>query len=295
MTAVPGRIDLHMHSTVSDGTDTPEELLARVKEAGIALFSLTDHDAVKGVKAIRNALCDSDPQFLSGVEFSCKDAFGQYHILGYGFDPDAKQIQALVEDGHRFRMEKVTARLDYLKERYGVSFPPEEVETLLAMDNPGKPHIGNLMVRYGYAASKETAIRDFIDRLGFTEEYLRPEQAICGVLSAGGIPVLAHPWFGSGEQRLSGPEMHERLSRLKGFGLLGVEAYYSGFSLLQRTRMLELAEEFGLFVTAGSDYHGANKPVALGQTGFAADAAPPDSMLRFLERAGIPPELAFEV
>ena len=93
------KIDLHMHSTVSDGTDTPEELLARVQEAGIELFALTDHDALKGCDMIRKARKPGDPQFLNGVEFSCRDELGKYHILGYGYDPDSPSILNVVEKG----------------------------------------------------------------------------------------------------------------------------------------------------------------------------------------------------
>ena len=89
------RIDLHMHTTVSDGTDTPEEILGRVKENGIDLFAITDHDAIKGCGVIRQMRKPDDPQFLTGVEFSCRDEEGQYHILGYGYDPEAESMREL--------------------------------------------------------------------------------------------------------------------------------------------------------------------------------------------------------
>ena len=92
MTSLTGRIDLHMHTTVSDGTDSPEGILDKVRSAGLALFSVTDHDAVKGYRIIQALLTPDDPAFLTGVEFSCKDEEGKYHILGYGFDPEAEPI-----------------------------------------------------------------------------------------------------------------------------------------------------------------------------------------------------------
>ncbi|MBO6039968.1 MAG: PHP domain-containing protein, partial [Oscillospiraceae bacterium] len=87
------KIDLHMHSTVSDGTDAPEEILARVREAGITLFAVTDHDAVKAGRIIPPLLTEGDPAFLTGAEFSCRDEEGKYHILGYGYDPDAEPVR----------------------------------------------------------------------------------------------------------------------------------------------------------------------------------------------------------
>lgn len=275
-----------MHSTVSDGTDTPEELLERVREAGLGLFALTDHDAVKGCVAIRRALAAGDPGFIDGVEFSCRDEEGKYHILGYGYDPDSPFMRRVVEKGHGLRMKKVAARLDFIRERFGFTFPQEELRQLLALDNPGKPHIGNLMVKYGYAASKEQAIDEYINQAKIRSEYIRPEEAIEGILQAGGIPVLAHPPFGSGNELILGDDMERRLRRLMGFGLRGMECYYSGFTPKLRAEMLALAEKYALYVTAGSDYHGKNKLVALGKTHFAGAQPMPEGMRRFLEAVG---------
>ena len=280
---INGKIDLHMHSAVSDGSDTPGEIISRVKQAGIGLFSLSDHDAEKGCGIIQSLLKEDDPAFICGVEFSCKDDQGSYHILGYGYDPDLPAIKALVEKGHSLRMKKVTARLDFIKNEFGFVFPQEELQKLLAMDNPGKPHIGNLMVKYGYAATKEEAIIDYIDKLRIRNEYLSPEEAISGILAGKGIPVLAHPFYGSGDQLVIGQDMEERLKRLTGFGLQGVEAFYSGFAPKLINQMLEMADRYHLYVTAGSDYHGKNKIVRLGDTGMEENAAPVPGMVRFLD------------
>ena len=277
------KIDLHMHSTISDGTDTPEELLERIREAGIRIFALTDHDAVKGYERIRRLLSEDDPVLLSGVEFSCRDEEGKYHILGYGFDPESASVQNVVETGHRLRMKKLSARLEFLQSAFGITFPEEEVRRLFSLENPGKPHIGNLMVKCGYAKTKEDAIREYINRARIRSEYVRPEEAIQGILQGGGIPVLAHPFFGSGDELIIGKEMEQRLRRLIGFGLQGLEAFYSGFSPKLQAEALELAEKYRLYVTAGSDYHGKNKLVMLGSTGFDQTMEVPDGMRRFLE------------
>lgn len=283
MTAGLCKIDLHMHTTVSDGTDTPEELLAKVKDAGISVFSVTDHDAVRAAQLLRPLLGEKDPRFIPGVEFSCRDEMGKCHILGYGFDPDGAAIRDVVAFGHGLRMKKVRARLDYLAAEFGFTFPEDEVAQLLALDNPGKPHIGNLMVQYGYAETKEQAIREYINRVHFPGEYVRPEQAIAGILAAGGIPVLAHPFYGSGDELILGEAMEARLRQLIGFGLRGLESYYSGFTAKLRRTALELAEKYDLFVTAGSDYHGTNKMVRLGDTGLEDETEMPEGMRRFLE------------
>ena len=281
--AYANKIDLHMHSTVSDGTDTPEQLLDRVKAAGLTLFAVTDHDAVKGGRVLRTLCTPADPRFVCGVELSCRDEGGKYHILGYGFDPDAAPICDLVEHSHQLRMNKVTGRLRGLASEFGVTFPQAEVDALLAMDNPGKPHIGNLMVKYGFAESKEDAITNYIDRIHLHSEYIRPPEVIAAILDSGGIPVLAHPVYGSGDQLILGEELNERVRHLIGLGLRGLEAFYSGFSEKMRAAVLALADTYGLYVTAGSDYHGANKLVALGDTGLANVPDLPDGLRRFLD------------
>jgi predicted metal-dependent phosphoesterase TrpH len=287
MAVISGKIDLHMHTAVSDGTDTPEQLLRNVIAAGIGVFSVTDHDAVKAAPVLRGLLRAGDPAFIPGVEFSCKDEAGKYHVLGYGFDPESGAVRDVVARGHALRMKKVRARLDFLKTEFGFSFPDEELERLLALDNPGKPHIANLMVKLGYADDKKQAIDEFINRKRFRSEYIRPEYAIERILAGGGVPVLAHPTYGDGDQLILGDEMEERLKKLIGFGLAGVECFYSGFTPRITRDMLAFAVRFGLYVTAGSDYHGTNKMVALGDTGLDLADETPEGLTRFLARCGI--------
>ncbi len=279
----PKKIDLHMHSTVSDGTDTPEEILGFVKEAGIELFAITDHDAIKGGKQVLECLKEGDPQFVTGVEFSCRDEEGQYHILGYNYDPDAEPVQELVDRGHSIRMNKVRARLELLESKFAVTFPKEEIEKLLAQDNPGKPHIANLMTKYGYAPSRDVAMKQYLNQLRVRMGYIRPEEAITAILKSGGIPVLAHPSYGNGDQLILREDMDRRLRFLKEYGLRGVEAFYSGFNARLTREVLDFADKYDLLVTAGSDYHGRNKLVVLGETGLEPGAEYPERLCRFLD------------
>ena len=277
-----GKIDLHIHSTVSDGTDEPQLLLKIVKEAGITAFSVTDHDAVKSGQIIKKMLKKDDPLFIPGVEFSSKDELGRYHILGYGFDPDAKPLHDLVSYSHKLRMEKTRSRMEKLKTDFDVSFPEHEIKRLFSLDNPGKPHIGNLIVKYGYAKTKEEAFGKYIDKIRLHSESVLPQKVISSILAGGGVPVLAHPLFGNGSDRLTVEEMEQRLRRLIDCGLQGVEAFYSGFSPEQSSDMLSLAEKYDLYVTAGSDYHGTNKKIPIGKTGLDEALDYPEGMERFL-------------
>ena len=284
MISYPKKIDLHMHTTVSDGTDSPEEIIQRVKAAGIDMFSITDHDAIKGCIVVRSLLKEAGLSFIPGVEFSCKDENGKYHILGYGYDPQSDAIKEVIDTGHTYRISKLKKRIDFLKKEYGFSFSDEDLSALYKLDNPGKPHIGNLMVKYGYAPSKEIAIQTYVDKFHAGSEYVRPEQAIKGILAAGGVPVLAHPSYGRGDELILSSEMELRLRRLISFGLEGVEAFYSGFTPKLEEEILSFAEKLGLYVTAGSDYHGKNKLVQLGDTNLSSDAPYPTGLKRFLER-----------
>ena len=278
------KIDLHMHSRVSDGTDSPLELLGKVRGAGLEVFSLTDHDAIKGCAEIRSNIKAGDPRFITGAEFSCRDELGKYHILGYGFDTQAGAMPEFIEDSHNTRMKKIEARLAFLKSEMGIEFPEEERKTLLALDNPGKPHIANLMVKYGYAESKELAFQNTLNRLPVLVSYIRPEQAIEAILAGGGVPVLAHPSYGDGDQLIMGSDLDNRVRRLVDFGLRGLEAFYSGFTPQITNEVLDLADRYDLSVTAGSDYHGSNKMIVLGDVGMLGPEARSARLDAFLGR-----------
>ena len=244
---------------------------------------MTDHDAIKAAGIIPGILSDGDPAFLPGVELSCRDGEGKYHILGYGYDPAAEPINTVVSDGHRRRIDKVKYRLDALRKEYGFTFPDKELEKLFSLYNPGKPHIGNLMVKLGYVKTRDEAIRDYLNIIRTPSVYLRPEEAIEAILASRGVPVLAHPTYGSGEELILGEEMDERLKRLTGFGLRGLEIFYSGFTEKIRAQLLGLAEQYDLYITAGSDYHGGNKLIELGDTGLEEGMPFPAGLRRFLD------------
>ena len=278
------RMDLHMHSTCSDGTDKPEDLPGLIRHEGITLFSLTDHDSTDGCKHVKNELKLGETDFLTGVEFSCKDELGKYHILGYGYDPGAASIKEIVALGHRYRMDKLDMRLQRLKEMFGIAFAQEDVDLLHTLNNPGKPHIANLMVRCGFAENRVQAITQYLNKLHCPDLYVSPQQAIRAVADGGGIPVLAHPCYGSGDQQIMGAELDERVKYLMDFGLKGLEGFYSAFVPKQTKQVLDLAEKYKLYITAGSDYHGSNKLISLGDTGLEQTQTVPKGLDSFLER-----------
>ena len=280
-----------MHSTCSDGTDEPLELFEKAREAGLNMFSLTDHDATSGCEEILNKLADSAVQdadacfyFLPGAEFSCQDEGGKYHILGYGYDPEAASIRRLVKYGHALRMKKLDGRIRFLKNKFGFEFSKEDIDTVKALPNPGKPHLAQLMLKYGYVKTKKEAFHEYLNKKRFKVDHIKPRKAIEGILAAGGIPVLAHPSYGDGDQVIVGQDLRERIEYLMEMGLEGLEAYYSGFTPKLETELLGYAEEYDLYVTAGSDYHGTNKLVLMGETNLEDTADAADGLTRFLTR-----------
>ena len=281
------QIDLHLHTQISDGTDSLAEIIRNVRKAGIDVFSVTDHDSIKGGILIPAMLAGmspgQSPAFIRGIEFSCKDELGKYHILGYGYDPTVPGIAEVVREGHEMRMKKTRARLQFLQEEFGFRFTEEEIDELLARDNPGKPHIANMLVAHGYAENIKDAISNYINKKEFRNVNVRPEDAISGILKSGGIPVLAHPSYGDGDDLILGEAMEQRLQYLIGFGLAGVEAYYSGFSPKIQRECLAFAEQFDLYVTAGSDYHGGNKMIEIGWTNLDDMSEAPEGLQRFLK------------
>jgi len=277
------KIDLHMHTTISDGTDTPSEIISVVRREGISLFSVTDHDAVMGCGMVREILTDDDPLFISGAEFSCRDTKGKYHILAYGYENLSPKITDMMMARHAARLEKVRMRLDALREDFGIIFSKEDIDKLFKNKNPGKPHLANLLIRYGYADTITLAIHKYLDKLKVPGKWFHPADTIAGILNAGGIPVLAHPSYGSGDELIMGDELDARIQRLISFGLQGVEAYYSGFSNKLQAEVLALAEKYKLYVTAGSDYHGRNKLVLPGDTHQPDMDEAPDGLIAFLE------------
>ena len=271
---------------ISDGTDSLSEIIENVRKAELDLFSVTDHDSIKAGIMIPPMLETIEPEqrtaFVRGIEFSCEDELGKYHILGYGYDPAVPGIAEVVEEGHRMRMRKTKARLQFLQKEFQFWFTEDEIDDLLSKDNPGKPHIANLMIGHGYANDIQDAIKNYINKKEFQNEHVRPEDAIKGILKSGGIPVLAHPTYGDGDDLILGEEMEKRLQHLMSFGLEGVEAFYSGFSPKIESECLAFADQFDLYITAGSDYHGGNKMIEIGWTNLEDMAEAPPGLLRFL-------------
>ncbi|MGM9579866.1 MAG: PHP domain-containing protein [Anaerovibrio sp.] len=271
MGGMKSRIDLHMHSSASDGVDSIAELLAKVKADGIECFALTDHDTIAGVLEMEKLLAGRQAgdgnrmQFIRGIEFSCITALGKCHILGYGYDYNDEAFRSVLAKGEALRREKLEKRLDFLRQEYNIVFPPQDVEAMRGMGSVGKPHLAELMVKLGAAASASEAIRNYINHCPTFDSRLPAGEAIKAIGSAGGVAVWAHPYGGVGEPVLTEKELVSQLELLLSFGLQGLECHYSRYNMAQTGRLAGYAKKYNLCISGGSDYHGRRNFPELGQ------------------------------
>ena len=259
------KIDLHLHTTASDGTDSPSELVKKAWERGIGIISVTDHDTVAGIEEAAASL-PSGMRLINGVEFSSAvfsdDGF-RCHILGYGIDVRSDAIRHAIDEGMKKRREKLYARLDYIKNTFGISFTDGEVSELESMNAVSKLHIAKLLIKHGHADDIGGAIDKYMGKRA-PDDRIDAALAIDSIIAAGGIAVYAHPIGGEREERISERELFRRAEILHGMGVVGLEAYYSRYTATDRAPILRTARALGMSVSAGSDYHGENKTVPLG-------------------------------
>jgi 3',5'-nucleoside bisphosphate phosphatase len=259
-----GSIDLHIHSTASDGTLTPAEIVAHARNLGLAAIAITDHDTVDGVRQI---LKNGSPQgihFLTGVEissappaeFPCQ---GSLHLLGYGFRYDdpflAHQLHTL-QDARRNRNPKIITELQAL----GIDITVDELETPGAKRQTGRPHIAKLLVEKGVVTSFDEAFERFLGngKPAYVDKYrIECHHAIQLIRQAGGMAVLAHPALIHPTRPWA---LEDLLGLLQAKGLQGLEVYYPEHTDAQTRHFLALAQRHGLIATGGTDFHGAIKP-----------------------------------
>ena len=260
------KVDLHIHTTASDGADSPRALAEKIAAAGLELFSVTDHDTVAGAMEMEKIVPEG-VRYIRGVEFSCVSPAGKCHILGYGYDPDHPAFRGALAEGRRLRLEKLDRRLEQLRRDHGIELTQAERTWLMSLGSPGKPHLGQIIRNRGLAPDLDGAIRGFIRDVPGRDR-IEAKMAIEAITAAGGFPVWAHPLGGEGEKRLTEEKFEALLETLLGYGLRGMECRYSRYGRKESEFLLDHAARLGLTPTGGSDYHGSNKKdIQLGQLG----------------------------
>ena len=260
------KTDLHLHTTASDGSDTPSELIELARRCGMDVISITDHDTIAGLGEAL-AVPQTDVKIITGIEFSCRHfAQGGFdcHILGSGFDPNSEHILGAIRHGREMRHFKLGERIKYLKEKFGIEFDTSELEWLYSLNSAARPHLARLIIKRGLADSVADAIDKYLKGGGFPDDRIDAQEAISAIIRAGGVAVYAHPIGGEREERLSHDELLPRVKTLAAMGLGGLECYYSRYSKADEDMLVSMAEELGLLISGGSDYHGRNKTVRFG-------------------------------
>ena len=251
------KVDLHIHTTASDGSDSPRVLAGNIKKAGIGLFSVTDHDTISGALAME-PLVPEGVRFVRGIEFSCADPAGKCHILGYGYDPDHPAFRAALAEGRQLRLAKMALRIEALARDHGIVLTEGELQWVMSHESPGKPHLGQVLMDRGLAPTLDRAIQGYLRDVPGRDR-IDAKTAVEAITAAGGFPVWAHPLGGEGEKRLTPERFSRLLQALLGYGIRGMECWYSRYSMKDVDFLLEQADRHGLTVTGGSDYHGTNK------------------------------------
>lgn len=261
---MPGGIDLHAHTSVSDGTETPAELVAAAVDAGLDVVAITDHDATSGWSEAFEAARGTGVTVVPGLELSTQLDYASVHVLGYLVDPaDA----GLVEETERIRAERLH-RARSMVDRIAVDYPRLSWDRVREHTTPdatvGRPHIADALVTLGYVPDRTAAFQSI---LHWRSGYYRPHDApppIVGVrliVAAGGVPVIAHPGARGPLRVLDDTRMRELVDA----GLAGLEIAHRDNPVGSRERLAALAERYGLLTTGSSDYHGAGKPNRLGE------------------------------
>lgn len=272
------RIDLHTHSSVSDGTETPGELVASAAAAGLDVVALTDHDTTAGWAEASDAARRLGVALVPGTEVSALSRGVSVHLLSYLQDPADPALADLVAQTRDARLHRGRAIVERLSQDLPITW-----DDVLAQQQPGtvvgRPHIADALVAIGVVPDRTAAFADLLSARGrYYVPYYAPEaaEAVEAVLASGGVPVFAHPGA-DGRGRVVPDSAIEELAEA---GLAGLEVHHRDHTPEQRARLAALADRLGLLVTGSSDYHGTGKDNVLGENTTAPE------VLAEIERRG---------
>ena len=263
------RIDLHTHSTVSDGTDTPTALVHRAHDAGLNVIALTDHDTFDGVNEAVEAGKRLGVTVIRGLEMSCEVDGASVHLLGYGCDPTNRALAAELVKNRAGRVGRLQAFADRFTE-LGMPLTVDDIKQQSGLSpSVGRPHVADALVELGYVASRSEAFDKWLgdDKPGYIGRYSTPlEMGIDLVHGAGGVAVLAHPWGRGSRDHLTVQYIEQLVNE---HGLEGIEVDHVDHDEETRSLLFEMGARLGLIRTGSSDYHGTGKqgvPLGLNTT-----------------------------
>ena len=261
-------IDLHTHSTASDGSMSPKSLVALAEKIGLRAMALTDHDTVDGLGEAIAAAESLEVELVPGIELSCALPGGTLHIVGLFVDHLDPGLSLRLERVMRMRNER-NPRLAKRLAEIGVPVTMEEAAAASGTDVVGRPHFAQVMIEKGYVADAGEAFTRYLGKDGLAhveKERLNPDEAIALIAGAGGVPILAHP----DQTKRTGDDLDALVWELKEMGLMGIETFCSPYHTQMVHDYSALAKRHGLLRSGGTDFHGAPKPkIKLGR-GFGS-------------------------
>jgi len=249
-------VDLHIHSTCSDGYFQPEELVCMARDAGLAAISIADHDNVDGISAAQQAGAELGLEVLAGVELSTQwYEYYDMHLLGYGFDPQDPYLNRELNEFQEFRAGRNRQIIDRVNQKLAdegrAPIDPDMVRKL-AGGTIGRPHIAQALREIGYVVDNEEAFNRYLVPCNVPKRYFPVDEAIKLIQQSGGVAVLAHPPYITRERRL----LEKLVAELVGMGLDGIEVYNNGSNMEDTDWLIKLARQHQLIITGGSDFHG---------------------------------------
>lgn len=251
-------IDLHVHSTASDGSFTPAEVVKLASEAGLTAIALTDHDTVSGIDEALTAAEDLELSVVPGVELSCIYMEKEIHILGLYIDHTNNDLLQYLSDAAKKRAERNEKILEAFQ-KDGFQITMEDLTCGNPKTTITRAHFARALLKKGYVASADQAFKKYLNPdcpYYRKRETITPESAVQAILTAGGFPVLAHPC----QYKLGWAKTEELIVFLKSLGMRGLECYHSSNNQDESGKLRKLAMQYGLAPTGGSDFHGAAKP-----------------------------------
>ena len=276
------KVDLHIHSTASDGRFSPEEIVRKAVEFGLEVIALADHDSVDGVgPALKAAKKFPRLRVIPAVEVSTDVPDGEVHVLGYFIDCTSRELAeelARFRNSRERRAQKMVTKLADL----GVHIDWRRVQEIAGDGSMARPHVAQAMLEKGYITSIREAFDKYIARDGpayVEREKLTPVEAVALIVRTDGLPVMAHPF--------TVPEPGAMVIELKAAGLVGIEAYYNGYTAGEISRLVSLADRHGLLTTGGSDYHGLGESGEMMMGGVDVPMGSAERLIALAERRAL--------
>lgn len=247
-------IDLHTHSTASDGTFSPERLMEYAAEKNIKAIALTDHDTVDGICSAQAKAKELGLEFIPGIEISIQWPTGEFHLLGMGLQTASRELLELIEflrEERHSRNQKIIEKLN----ANGINVSYDEVKAVAGSETIGRPHFADVLLKKGIVKNRQMAFDlyfakgrpCYVDRAGADLE-----EAVKAIKNSGGIPVQAHPL----SMYVSWGKLEDKIIEIQGMGVEGLEAWHPGVRVAEAYRLEEIGKKLGMIITAGSDFHG---------------------------------------